>query len=144
MLKIRRSHDRRIFDIGITISENTVFILRRDPVRPLEWARWRLKSAASRLFTRPFIQAQIKGNIKAPRHWPLWGEFTGHQWWRHHVPWLLASRTPSQYKDRHSRYDDSNVYMGIPILVRRHVYIETIPGSLRPNFISSCDINYVT
>ena len=22
-------------------------------------------------------QAQIKENIKAPRHWPLWGEFTG-------------------------------------------------------------------
>ena len=45
------------------------------------WARWRLKSPASRLFTQPFIylfiQAQIKENIKAPRHWPLWGEFTG-------------------------------------------------------------------
>ena len=24
----------------------------------------------------PFIQAQIKENIKAPRHWPLCGEFT--------------------------------------------------------------------
>ena len=24
-----------------------------------------------------FIQAQIKGYIKAPRHWPLWEEFTG-------------------------------------------------------------------
>ena len=23
-----------------------------------------------------FIQAQIKENIKAPRHWPLWAEFT--------------------------------------------------------------------
>ena len=22
-------------------------------------------------------KAQIKENIKAPRHWPLWGEFTG-------------------------------------------------------------------
>ena len=29
----------------------------------------------SRLF-----QAQIKENIKAPRHWPLWGEFTGARW----------------------------------------------------------------
>ena len=27
-----------------------------------------------------FIQAQIKENIKAPRRWPLWGEFTG-DWW---------------------------------------------------------------
>ena len=28
---------------------------------------------ACRLFTQPFIQVQIKENIKAPRHWPLWG-----------------------------------------------------------------------
>ena len=34
----------------------------------------------SRLFTQAFIQAQIKENIKAPRHWPLWGEFTSHRW----------------------------------------------------------------
>ena len=25
----------------------------------------------------PFIQTQMKENIKAPRHWPLCGEFTG-------------------------------------------------------------------
>ena len=42
-----------------------------------QWARWRLKSPASRLFTQAFIQTQIKGNIKAPRHWPLCGEFKG-------------------------------------------------------------------
>ena len=63
--------------------------------------QWRLKSSStSRLFTQPFIQAQIKGNMKAPRHWPLYGEFTGDQWiprtkyqlrgkcihwWRHHA-----------------------------------------------------------
>ena len=41
------------------------------------WPRWRLKSPASRMFTQPFIQTQIKENIKAPRHWPLCGEFTG-------------------------------------------------------------------
>ena len=34
------------------------------------WARWRLKSHASRLFTEAFIQAQIKENIKAHR-WPV-------------------------------------------------------------------------
>ena len=45
----------------------------------LQW-RWRLKSPALRLFTQPLIQAQIKENIKAPRHWPLWGEFTGDRW----------------------------------------------------------------
>ena len=41
------------------------------------WKRWRLKSPASRLFAQPFFRAQTKENMKAPRHWPLWGEFTG-------------------------------------------------------------------
>ena len=65
-----------------------------------QWARWRLKSPDSRLFTEPFIQTQIKENIKAVRHWPLRGEFTVTGefpaqkvsnadnvciWWRHHV-----------------------------------------------------------
>ena len=62
-----------------------------------QWARRCLKSPASPLFTQPFIQAQIKENIKAPRHWPLCWEFTGEFpaqmasnaenvsiWWRHH------------------------------------------------------------
>ena len=57
------------------------------------------QTPAPRLFTQPFIQTQIKENIKAPRHWPLCGEFTGTGefpaqrasyaenvsiWWRHH------------------------------------------------------------
>ena len=37
------------------------------------------KSSASRLFTQPFIQVQIKENIKAPRRWPLCGKLTGHR-----------------------------------------------------------------
>ena len=43
----------------------------------------RLKSPASRLFAEPFVQAQIKENIKALRHWPLWGESTGDRWIPH-------------------------------------------------------------
>ena len=50
-----------------------------------------------RLFTQPFMQAPVKVNIKASRHWPLWGEFTIPAqrtsnaenvsiWWRHHGP----------------------------------------------------------
>ena len=35
---------------------------------------------AWRLFTQAFIQTQIKENIKAPRHWPMCGEFTGDRW----------------------------------------------------------------
>ena len=45
-----------------------------------KWAWQHLKSPASWLFSQPFIQTQIKGNIKAPRHWPLCGEFTGDRW----------------------------------------------------------------
>ena len=59
----------------------------------------RLNSPASRLYTVPYIQVQIKENIKAPRHWLLCGEFTRTGefpaqmpsnaenfsiWWRHH------------------------------------------------------------
>ena len=42
--------------------------------------QWRLQSPTSRLFTQPFIQAEIKESIEAPRHWPLCGEFTGDRW----------------------------------------------------------------
>ena len=42
-----------------------------------KWPQWRLKSPALWLFTQSFIQAQIKENIKAPRHWPLCGGFIG-------------------------------------------------------------------
>ena len=38
------------------------------------------KTPASPLFTQPFIQGQMKENIKASRHWPLGGEFAGDQW----------------------------------------------------------------
>ena len=39
-----------------------------------------LKSPASRLFTQPFIQTQIKENIKVSHQWPLCGEFTCDRW----------------------------------------------------------------
>ena len=32
------------------------------------------------VFAQPFIQVQIKENIKAPRQWSLCGEFTGDRW----------------------------------------------------------------
>ena len=35
---------------------------------------WKDASPGSRLFAQPFIQAQIKENIKGPRHCPLWRE----------------------------------------------------------------------
>ena len=45
-----------------------------------QWARWRLKSPASRLFTQLYFKAQIEEYIKAPRHWPLCVEFSGDRW----------------------------------------------------------------
>ena len=69
------------------------------------WTWWRLKSPASGLFTQLFIQAQIKENINAPRHWPLCrnspvtGEIPAERasnaenvliWWRHHGTLILT------------------------------------------------------
>ena len=45
-----------------------------------KWARWRLKSSVSWLFTQAFVRAQIKEHIIALRHWSLCGEFTGDRW----------------------------------------------------------------
>ena len=42
--------------------------------------RWCLKSPGSQLFVQPFVQEQIKENIKALRHWPLWEESTSDGW----------------------------------------------------------------
>ena len=44
------------------------------------WVWWHLKSPVLQLFTKMFIQVQIKENVKAPHHWPLCGEFTS-DWW---------------------------------------------------------------
>ena len=43
------------------------------------------------------VKAQIKENIKAPRHWPLGGEFTDGQW----IP-----RTKGQEREKKFLFDD--------------------------------------
>ena len=65
------------------------------------WAQWRLKSPVFQLFDQLFVQAQIKGSIKAPRHWPLWRESTGGRWfpltkgqWRGQCFHLMMSSCP--------------------------------------------------
>ena len=53
-----------------------------------KWTRWRLKSPALRLCNLSKVSTVYstvcwgtdKKSIKAPRHWPLWGEFTGDRW----------------------------------------------------------------
>ena len=39
-----------------------------------------MSAMASLSFTQLCVQTQIKENTKAPRHWPLCGEFTGDRW----------------------------------------------------------------
>ena len=73
---------------------------------------YRLKSPASRIFTQPFIQGSDQRNIRAPRHWPLWGEFTGHRWIPHTkdqlrgkcFPWMASSCITQVWKYQKSLY----------------------------------------
>ena len=46
----------------------------------LQWRHNEHDGVSNTSLTQAFIQAQIKENIKAPRHWLLWGEFTGDRW----------------------------------------------------------------
>ena len=64
-----------IFSVGIYRSVFEIIITMTS-----RWAQRRLKSTLSCLFAQPFVQAQIKEIIKAPRHWPMWGEPTGDRW----------------------------------------------------------------
>ena len=101
IVEIRRSYDRLISTMGFPIPVRRHLYIESGPwsfnarlcfvlvcsrsipakghtyITLTSWlAWWRLKSPASRLF----VQAQIKENIKALCHWPLWGEFTGDRW----------------------------------------------------------------
>ena len=75
------------------------------------------------MFTKPFIQAQIKENIKAPRHWPLCGnssltgEFPAQRtssaekvsiWWRHREP----SGSPSLIRRKSGRGPIDSTHKG--------------------------------
>ena len=61
----------RVSWYGFSMRANTdrVWINVNLYIYTLQWRRYkRLKSPASPLFARPFVQAQIKENIKAPCH----------------------------------------------------------------------------
>ena len=99
-----------------------------------QWPPWRLKSPASTLFTQSLIQAQIKENVKAPRHWPLCREFTGTGefpaqracnaenvsiWWRHHAfGWLVRDDACMRRRPQPS---SSQMYMDMPAI--SHTYL---------------------
>ena len=48
---------------------------------PCDWVEFEIRLINSPIWlVVGFVQVQIKENIKAPRHWPLRGEFNG-DWW---------------------------------------------------------------
>ena len=55
-----------------------------DPKHTLQWRHNEHADVSNNrhfhCFTQPFVQAQIKENIKAPSHWPLWEKFTCDRW----------------------------------------------------------------
>ena len=66
-----------------------------------------------RLFTQRFIRAQIKENIKAPRHWPLYGEFTSDRW----IP-----RTKGQERGIFRMITASTIYVQFKISIMTILY----------------------
>ena len=113
------------------------------------------QSPASPLIIQPFIRAQIKENIKAPRHWPSCGEFTRNGefpaqmasnaenvsiWWRHHAKhksqFILAINTAYSILTREmcgsvSRISEKidGTLIGIARFILRQVMGQQIPGS---------------
>ena len=124
------------------------FFLRVFITMTSQWARLRLKSPTSRLFTQRFIQAQIKENIKASRHWlcegnspvnsPHKGPVT-----RKLFPFddVIMSRQPAIYPPTHSSTHQSSsslpVIHPLPslLLIRPSVHSSIHPTtqtSIRP------------
>ena len=75
MIKIRQSWDRLIFIMGIPIL--------------VMWHRYNdviMAAMASQITSLTSVYSSVysgtnqRKKIKSPRHWPLWGEFTGDRW----------------------------------------------------------------
>ena len=73
------------------------------------------------LFTQPFIQAQIKENIKAPRHWPSYGNSP-------------VTRTNGQYRGKCVQWWFVHaVDGGAQCLIIRAVWISVLFSLMLPN-----------
>ena len=88
--------------------------------------KWALfQSPASRLFFQTFVHAQIKENIKASRHCPLWGnspvtgEFSAQGannaenatiWLRHHVSGSQDLKNSTESQSYHCRPDGTKYW----------------------------------
>ena len=114
-------------------------------------------SQITSLTIQPFIQAQIKENIKAPRHWPLCVEFTGTGefpaqmvnnaenvsiWWRHHE---LSTHldTYSDLNDQRSEKGRERLKINLVYSSSRFTYQSRQSNKLSTYIIeSSVTINY--
>ena len=72
---------------------------------------------APRMFTQPCILEQIKENNKSPRHWSLWGEFTGDRWIPH---------TKGQQRGKRFHLMTSSWYNGTYIMSRAKLVMGNI------------------
>ena len=66
---------------------------------------WSLISQASPLFAQPLVQARIKVNSKALRHWTFWWVFTRNRW----IPAQKASNVETFPFDDVIRYSVDSI-----------------------------------
>ena len=100
-----------------------------------QWARWHLKSPASRLFTQPFIQAKLKKTSKlrvtglCAGNSPVIGEFHAQRasnaenvsiWWRHHV---------HEYQTSYFSFS-VEVYASQPAILGFEIYLRPNPRNI--------------
>ena len=77
MLKIRRPLGRLIFNMGIAIPGKTVFLIETPPwVGLCHWGCL-VEHYSDVIMGAMASQITSVSIIKAPRHWPLGGDFTG-------------------------------------------------------------------
>ena len=113
ILKIRWSHDHLIF-------------------LTLQWRHNGLDSVSNHQ-PHHFYSAQIKENIKAPRHWPLCGEFTGD-------PWIPRTNGQLRGKCFHSM---TSSWMEIPISGKAVFILKRGPGYHSYPRLYTEEVNYM-
>ena len=74
-------HSTQLFPTSV-FQKNTarIYIFLRNPYNDVIMSAMASQITSLAIVTQPFIRAQIKENIDAPRYWPSLGEFTVHRW----------------------------------------------------------------
>ena len=73
------THDQNKL-LNVLYTNKHLFVSYIIRIKSFHYSNVIMNAMASRLFAQPFVEVQIKETIKAPCHWPLWGESTGHLW----------------------------------------------------------------